>query len=134
MNYYLAKTEPGEYSIDDLAKSGVDIWDGVKNPTAVKTLKEMKKGDRVLIYHSVVNPGVVGLAEVVKEAYPDPDEKKSVIPTFKFLSKFATPISLFEIKQSHEFDDWSLVKIGRLSTMPVPDSFLNYLKKKGIEI
>src|SRR5438067_821563 len=131
MNYYLAKTEPGEYSIDDLAKADEDIWDGVRNPTAVKTLKEMKKGDRVLIYHSVVTPGVVG---VVKEAYPDPNEKRSVIPTFKFLSKFDNPISLTEIKQSHKFDDWSLVRIGRLSTMPVPDSFLKYLKDKGIEL
>jgi predicted RNA-binding protein with PUA-like domain len=105
MKYFLAKTEPNEYSIDDLEKAGEDIWDGVRNFQAISFLKQMKIGDRVLIYHSVVNPGVVGLAEVSKEAVPDPKEAKSVIPTFKFIKKLERPVSLTEIKESKKFDD-----------------------------
>jgi predicted RNA-binding protein with PUA-like domain len=134
MKYYLAKTEPGEYSIDDLAKAGEDSWDGVTNPVAVKALRAMEVGDRVLMYHSGKNPGVVGLAEVSKVAEPDPKNAKSWIPKFKFLKKFEVVVSLEEIKGSHKFDDWALVRIGRLSTMEVPDSFIKYLKSKGIEL
>ena len=131
MRYFLAKTEPNEYSIDDLEKAGEDIWDGVRNFQAIAFLKEMKVGDRILIYHSVVNPGVVGLAEVSKEAIPDPDEPKSVVPTFKFVKKLERPVLLTEIKESKKFDDWYLVRQGRLSTMPVPEEFINFLREKG---
>ena len=134
MNYFLAKTEPNEYSIDDLAQAGEDSWDGVRNPVAVRALKAMKKGDKVLMYHSGANPAVVGLAEVSLEAQADPADAKSVIPKFKFIRKFETPVSLAEIKESHKFDDWALVRQGRLSTMEVPESFINYLKEKNIKL
>jgi predicted RNA-binding protein with PUA-like domain len=134
MNYFLAKTEPNEYSIDDLEAAGEDSWDGVRNPVAVRALKAMKKGDRVLMYHSGANPGVVGLAEVSMEAQPDPNDPKSVIPKFKFVRKYETSISLAEIKQSHKFDEWALVRQGRLSTMEVPESFIAYLKTKGLDV
>lgn len=134
MTYFLAKSEPNEYSIDDLAKAGEDPWDGVTNPVAVKHLKSMQVGDRVLFYHSGKNPGVVGLAEVSKVAEVDPKNPKSWIPTFKFIRKFETEVSLEEIKTSHKFDDWALVRIGRLSTMPVPDEFVTYLEKKGFTL
>jgi predicted RNA-binding protein with PUA-like domain len=134
MTYFLAKSEPNEYSIDDLAKAGEDPWDGVTNPVAVKHLKSMQVGDRVLFYHSGKNPGVVGLAEVSKVAEVDPKNPKSWIPKFKFIRKFETEVSLEEIKTSHKFDDWALVRIGRLSTMPVPDEFITYLEKKGFKL
>lgn len=134
MKYFLAKTEPGEYSIDDLAQAGEDIWDGVTNPVAVKALRSMEVGDRVLMYHSGKNPGVVGLAEVSKVAEPDPKNAKSWIPKFKFIRKFNSEVSLEEIKSSHKFDDWALVRQGRLSTMSVPDSFIAYLKSKDLEL
>lgn len=132
--YYLAKTEPNEYSIDDLEKAGEDMWDGVRNPVAVRALKAMKKGDKVLMYHSGANPGVVGLAEVSAEAVPDPKDPKSVIPKFKFIRKFAVIVSLSEIKESHKFDDWALVRQGRLSTMEVPEIFITYLQDKGLDL
>jgi predicted RNA-binding protein with PUA-like domain len=132
MNYFLAKTEPNEYSIDDLSKKGEDRWDGVTNPVAVKNLKSMRVGDQVLIYHSGKAPSVVGLAEVVKEAVLDPKNPKSWVPVFKFVRKFTSTVSLEEIKSSHKFDDWALVRQGRLSTMPVPDSFIQLLKNKAI--
>ena len=132
MKYFLAKTEPNEYSIDDLEKAGEDPWDGVTNPVAVKHLKSMEVGDQVLMYHSGKNPGVVGLAEVSRVAEPDPKNARSWIPKFKFVKKFPFEVSLEEIKASHKFDDWALVRQGRLSTMPVPDEFISYLEKKGI--
>jgi predicted RNA-binding protein with PUA-like domain len=133
MQYFLAKTEPTEYSIDDLQKEQESIWDGVRNPTACMHIKSMKVGDQVFIYHSNgKSPAVVGLAEVTKVAYQDPTNKRSWIPTFKFLKKFDTPITLSEIKDSHKFDNWSLVRIGRLSTMPTPIEFVNWLKTKKI--
>lgn len=134
MNYFLAKSEPNEYSIDDLEKAGEDPWDGVTNPVAVKHLKSMQLGDRVLFYHSGKNPGVVGLAEVSKVAEVDPKNARSWIPEFKFVKKFPFVVSLVEIKNLHKFDDWALVRQGRLSTMLVPDEFITYLEKKGLSL
>ena len=134
MQFFLAKTEPGEYSIDDLAKKGQDQWDGVTNPVAVKNIKLMKVKDRVIIYHSGKNPSLVGLVEVVKVAEVDPKNPKSWVPVFKFLKRFNRLVSLEEIKSSHLFDDWALVKQGRLSTMVVPASFINWLKSNNVEI
>ena len=131
--YFLAKTEPGEYSIDDLAKKEQDRWDGVTNPVAVKNIKSMELGDKIIIYHSGKNPSIVGLAKVV-EAKVDPKNPKSWVPVFKFVKKFDTTVSLEEIKSSHLFDNFSLVKQGRLSTMPVPENFISWLIKKGINL
>ena len=132
MNYFLAKSEPNEYSIDDLAKAGEDYWDGVNNPLANRFIREMKVGDKVLFYHSGKEPGIVGVAEVSKEAKPDTKNPKSFVPWFKFIKKLESPVSLKEIKDSHLFDDWYLVKQGRLSTMSVPEEFIKWLAKKGI--
>jgi predicted RNA-binding protein with PUA-like domain len=134
MQYFLAKTEPHEYSIDDLAKAGEDMWDGVNNPLANRFLREMKKGDFVLIYHSGAEPGVVGIAKVSKEAEPDPRNPKSWVPYFTFVKKLETPVSLKEIKDSHLFDEWYLVRQGRLSTMSVPNEFIEWLKKKVLKV
>jgi predicted RNA-binding protein with PUA-like domain len=134
MNYFLAKSEPNEYSIDDLEKAGQDMWDGVNNPLANRFLREMKVGDKVLFYHSGKEPGIVGIAEASKEAEPDKNNPKSFVQWFKFVKKLETPVSLKEIKESHLFDDWYLVKQGRLSTMSVPEEFISWLKKKGISL
>jgi predicted RNA-binding protein with PUA-like domain len=135
MQYFLAKTEPSVYSIDELEKLGEDYWDGVNNPQANNFIKQMRGGDIVLIYHSGTGePAIVGTAKVIRQAEADKKNPKSFVPWFKFVRKFDTPVSLKEIKESHLFDDWYLVKQGRLSTMSVPENFINWLKTKGIKI
>jgi predicted RNA-binding protein with PUA-like domain len=131
MAYFLAKTEPGTYSIDDLKRDGQTEWDGVRNPAAVNAIKTMKPGDKVLIYHSGKEASVVGLAEVVSPARPDPNDARSWVADFKYLQHATRPVSLREVKESHEFDDWALVRMGRLSTMAAPEKFWKWLQKQG---
>lgn len=132
MNYYLAKTEPSTYSIDDFEKEKITTWSGVRNPQAVKALKEMKKGDKVLIYHSGAG-SIVGLASVLGNGRPDLKDEKSWLVDFKFEKKFNEPfVTLQEIKQSNLFNDFALVRQGRLSTMSVSEKFVAWLKEKGI--
>ena len=88
MKYYLAKTDPETYSIEELEKDKEVTWSGVSNPTAVRFLKQMEKGDRVLIYHSQGQTTIVGLAEVVGNSRPDPDNKHSWLVDFKYLKTF----------------------------------------------
>jgi predicted RNA-binding protein with PUA-like domain len=130
MNYYLAKTEPSVYSIDQLEKDGKTVWDGVTNPQAVRAILEMKPGDRVLIYHSGGQSAIVGIATVVKEGRPDPKNSKSAVADLEFFAKIETPVTLADVKKSGLFDDWALVRQGRLSTMPVPGEFVRWLKKR----
>lgn len=130
MRYFLAKTEPGTYSVDQLEKDKKTVWDGVTNPQAVRAIREMRPGDRVLIYHSGGQAAIVGLAKVVAEPRPDPKNPKSAVVEFEFVRKIAEPVTLAAIKQSHEFDDWALVRQGRLSTMAVPDEFIDWLRKQ----
>jgi predicted RNA-binding protein with PUA-like domain len=134
MKYFLAKTEPGEYSIDDLEKDGVATWDGVANFLAVRYLKSMEPGDKVLIYHSGKNKNITGLAEVVGNSKPDPKNDRSWLVDFKFIRKFDILVTLKDIKESHLFDDTKLVRLGRLSTMEVPIGLIEWLKKKGLKI
>jgi predicted RNA-binding protein with PUA-like domain len=128
MAYFLAKTDPETYSIDDLARDGTTEWDGVRNPTAVNFIKSMKKGDRVIIYHSQKEAAVVGLAEVVSAPRPDKKDAKSWVADFKFVRRAKKTVTLREIKESHKFDDWLLVRQGRLSTMSAPDAFYAWLQ------
>lgn len=131
MAYFLAKTDPETYSIDDLERDGTTEWDGVRNPTAVNAIKTMKPGDRVIIYHSQGQAAIVGLAEVVSDPRPDANDAKSWVADFKFIKRAKTPVTLREIKESHEFDDWLLVRQGRLSTMLAPAEFWKWLKPKA---
>ncbi|HEX5480888.1 MAG TPA: EVE domain-containing protein [Dehalococcoidia bacterium] len=131
MNYFLAKTDPSTYSIDDLERDGTTEWDGVRNPAAVNAIKSMKPGDRVFIYHSQGETAVVGLAEVVSEPRPDANDAKSWVADFKFVRRAKKPVTLKDVKESHEFDDWALVRMGRLSTMQAPAAFNQWLKKQG---
>lgn len=135
MNYFLAKTDPETYSIDDLEKDKQTTWDGVRAPQAVIFLKQMEKGDRVIIYHSQGQASIVGLAEVIGNSRPDPKDEKSWLVDFKFIKKFKEPyITLQQIKATEKFKDFRLVRQGRLSTMDVPDPFISYLKKEGLTL
>jgi predicted RNA-binding protein with PUA-like domain len=130
MTYFLAKTDPETYSIDDLEKQKTTAWDGVTNPQAVRAIREMRPGDKVFIYHSGGESGVVGLARVVSESRPDPKNAKSAVADFEFLTRLDPPVTLSEIKQSKQFEDWALVRQGRLSTMAAPEKFVEWMRKK----
>jgi predicted RNA-binding protein with PUA-like domain len=130
MKYFLAKTDPETYSVDQLEKDKKTAWDGVTNPQAVRAIRDMRPGDQVFIYHSGGLSAVVGLARVVSEPRPDPKNPKSAVADFEFIGRIDPPVSLAEIKQSNLFNDWALVRQGRLSTMPAPDSFVSWMKKK----
>jgi len=132
MAYFLAKTDPETYSIDDLKRDGTTEWDGVRNATAVNFIKTMKPGDTVIIYHSQGQAAVVGLAKVVSAPRPDPKEAKSWVADFKYVKHAKKQVTLKEIKESHKFDDWLLVRQGRLSTMSAPDAFWTWLEKQGV--
>ena len=130
MRYFLAKSEPGVYSIDDLERDGRTSWDGVTNPQAVRTIRSMQAGDRVFIYHSGGVSAVVGLAEVVGAPRDDPKNPKSAVTDFAFRARLEPPTPLSEIKKSALFDDWALVRQGRLSTMEAPEKFVHWMRKR----
>jgi predicted RNA-binding protein with PUA-like domain len=129
MKYFLAKTEPSVYSIDDLKREGSTTWDGVTNPQAVKAIRAMKPGDRVYIYHSGGVSAIVGIAKVKSEPRDDPKNPKSAVVELGFEKIADPPVSLAEIKQSGKFNDWALVRQGRLSTMEVPPEFVKWMEK-----
>lgn len=130
MNYFLAKSEPGVYSIDQLKQDGETVWDGVKNPQAVQAIRSMRKGDRVFIYHSGGVSAIVGLAEVVGPPRDDPKEPKSAVVDLRYRSYIDPPVTLAAIKGSGLFADWSLVRQSRLSTMAVPEKFVQWMKEQ----
>ncbi len=124
MSFWLVKSEPGEYSYDDLEREGRTMWDGVRNYAARNNLRAMKNGDLVLFYHSVKGLEVVGICKVVKEYYPDPTAEKgdwSVVDVVP-VKRLKRPVSLKEIKQRPELQNIGLVRIGRLSVMPLEES------------
>jgi predicted RNA-binding protein with PUA-like domain len=127
-NYYLAKTEPLVYSIDGLRQDKKTVWDGIKNPQALKAVRMMRPSDRIFIYHSGGQSAVVGLAEVASESRPDPKDGKSAVVDIRYLAHLEPPTTLAEIKATHLFDDWALVRQGRLSTMSVPAEFVQWMK------
>lgn len=116
---WLLKTEPSTYSYDDLAKEGRAVWDGVKNPFALRNMREMKEGDGVVIYHTGDEKSAVGLAEVVREAYADPKKKdpKLLVVDLKAKGPIASPVNLATIKSMAIFKDSPLVTQGRLSVV-----------------
>jgi predicted RNA-binding protein with PUA-like domain len=130
MRYFLAKTDPETYSIEDLEREERTVWDGVTNAQAVRAIREMRPGDRVFVYHSGGVSGVVGLATVRSEGRDDPKNPKSAVVDLEFAGRLEPPTSLAEIKQSKLFDDWALVRQGRLSTMAAPEHFVQWMKKR----
>ncbi|MCE2993555.1 MAG: EVE domain-containing protein [Alphaproteobacteria bacterium] len=124
MNYWLVKTEPGNYSIQNLEKDGTCVWDGVRNYQARNFLMQMKVGDTALIYHSVHGKEIVGQSLITSEYYPDPtdESKKFMCVDMKFISKFTKPYSLDMVKTNPKLSELRLLKQSRLSVMPVSQS------------
>jgi predicted RNA-binding protein with PUA-like domain len=131
IRYYLAKTEPSVYSIQDLQRDKKTVWDGVTNPQAVRAIKDMQPGDRVFVYHSGGVSAIVGLALVLSAGRPDPKNPKSAVVDLQFLAALDSPVTLADVKQSRLFDDFALVRQGRLSTMPVPEKFVSWIRQKN---
>ena len=130
MKHFLAKTDPETYSIDDLEREEKTSWDGVTNAQAVRAIREMRPGDRVFVYHSGGVSGVVGLAIVRSEPRDDPRNPKSAVVDLEFAGRLDPPTTLAEIKQSKQFDDWALVRQGRLSTRSAPEKFVEWMKRR----
>jgi len=128
--WFLAKTDPETYSIEQFEREERTLWDGVSNPQAVRAIREMRPGDHVFIYHSGGESAIVGVAEVVGEGRPDPKNPKLAVADFQFLLRVEPPVTLREIKESGKFQDWALVRQGRLSTMAVPALFLKWMQTK----
>ena len=128
--YFLAKTDPETYSIEQFAREKRTVWDGVRNAQALRAIQAMKPGDLVFVYHSMTNAAVVGLAKVASLPRPDPKDAKLTVIEFEFLNQFAEPVPLKAIKESGLFDDWALVRQSRLSTMEAPAAFAVWIRKE----
>jgi predicted RNA-binding protein with PUA-like domain len=136
MNHWLLKSEPSAYSWEQLVKEGRTEWSGVRNFQAAKNLKAMKVGDRAFFYHSGEGPAIVGIAEIVKEAYPDPTDKEGrfVMVDVKPVEPVKTPVSLAAIKAEKTLADFALVRQGRLSVVPVaPEEWRLICKMAGVK-
>lgn len=128
MTTFLLKTEPENYSYDDLVRDKRTHWDGVRNPTALMHMRDVKKGDQVFIYHTGKERRIAGLAQVVSEVYEDPDnpgltgkgDLKGPLFDLSPIKPAAKTLTLAEIKADDRFKDFDLVRLSRLSAMPVP--------------
>ena len=148
--YWLVKSEPGTFSFDDLLASPnkTTSWDGVRNYAARNFMREMNKGDRVLFYHSSADPtAIVGIAEVVREAYPDPTaldpahphydpKSKRESPTWdlvdiRAVEKLARPVTLADVKRTKGLEKMALVRLGRLSVQPVTAKEFEIVQRLG---
>ena len=123
MAYWLVKSEPSAYSWENLVKEKQTVWSGVRNYAARLHLRNMKKGDEVLFYHSNEGTDIVGIAKVAKECYQDPttDDDRWVAVDLKPFKKLKHPVSLDTIKKDKRLANMALVRIGRLSVQPVTD-------------
>jgi predicted RNA-binding protein with PUA-like domain len=121
MAYWLFKEEPDHFSFQDLEEAGKTAWDGVTNNLARKHLREVKRGDRILYYHTGGEKAIVGEMEAVGDAYLDPsgEDAKAVVVEVKAVRRLQHPVPLTAIKADPFFSDWELVRISRLSVMPV---------------
>ena len=130
---WLVKSEPNVWSIDQQEKSGSKgtMWDGVRNYQAANNLKAMKKGDLCFFYHSNIGKEIVGIVDVIKEAYLDKTDKSGrfVAVTVKFVEKLSKPVTLETIKKSKELSHLALIKQSRLSVMPVDSKSWKILNK-----
>ena len=133
ISFWIIKQEPSQYSWQQFEKDGSTYWDGVRNYQARNNLKAMKKGDKLLFYHSVIGKEIVGIAEVTREFYPDPttDDERWVVVDLKPLKAFKVPVSLEIIKTHKELSDIPLIKQSRLSVMPIKRKEFQVLLKLG---
>jgi predicted RNA-binding protein with PUA-like domain len=122
-NRWLFKTEPGAYSFHQLEKDKRTVWDGVKNNLALKHLSQVKKGDLVLIYHTGDEKSAVGIAQALTEAYPDPTKKdpKLLVIDIESISALPRPVTLAEMKANNKLGKFDLLRLPRLSIMPVSE-------------
>lgn len=127
MAYWLIKSEPFKYSWEQFEKDGKTFWDGVRNYAARNNLRDMRKGDKLLFYHSNEGLEIVGIAEVIKEHYKDPttDETAWVVVDVKPVKKLKQPVSLKQIKAEPRLQDMALLRLSRLSVQPVKEEEWN---------
>ena len=134
-SYWLMKSEPDVWSIDQQKKAGAKgtIWDGVRNYQAANNLKKMRKGDLCFFYHSNIGKEIVGIVEIIKEAYLDKTDKSGrfVAVTVKFKNKLPSPITLETIKKSKELSHLALIRQSRLSVMPIDSKSWKILNNMG---
>lgn len=133
MAYWLVKSEPETWSWQDHVKKGVEAWDGVRNHQACKFMKEMKVGDLAFFYHSGKERAIVGIVEVVREAYPDPSDEtgRFVMVDFKAGRSLSRAVTLKEIKENPRLQEMALVKQARLSVMPVAPEAWDIICEQG---
>ena len=135
MQYWLLKSEPDVWSIDQQKKSGSKgaNWDGVRNYQAANNLKKMRKGDLCFFYHSNIGREIVGIVEVIKTAFIDPTdkEKRFVAVKVKYKNKLKAPVSLENIKKNKDLKDIALIKQSRLSVMPIDTKCWKIILKIG---
>ena len=131
MNYWLLKEEPKNYSFDILEREKNTTWDGIKNNLALKYIKQIKKGDELFIYHSGMEKLIIGIAKATSKPYPDPNQNNEKLLVFdiKIKKRLKRAISLKEIKSNSIFKDFELVRLPRLSVMPVSQKYWNYIIK-----
>ena len=122
-NYWLLKTEPSAYSFQQLVKDKQTVWDGVKNNLALKNISAIQKGDQLLIYHTGAEKAAMGMAKALSGAYPDPEKKDSKLLVFDIVPAKALrrPVSLAEVKADARLARFDLVRLPRLSVMPVTE-------------
>lgn len=133
MNYWLFKTEPGDYSYADLERDKVSTWEGVRNNQALVYLRQVQKGDEAFIYHTGKEKQIAGVAKVVKNPYPDPDEDdaKLVIVDIRPIKPLAVPVTLAKVKADASMAQFQLVRLPRLAVMPVPPAVWKKLLRWG---
>ena len=131
MARWLLKTEPDCYAWDQLVKDKKTAWNGVTNALALKHIRTMKKGDEALIYHTGDERAAIGVAEIVSNPYADPNEndEKLVVVDLKPKKKLSQPVTLSDIKADPAFAGWDLLRIGRLSVVPVPDAMWSRIEE-----
>ena len=132
---WLLKTEPSVYSYDDLEREQRTVWDGVSNNLALKHIRQVQKGDLALIYHTGEEKAIVGIAEVASAAYADPKQNDPKLAVFELKPKrrLARAVSLAEVKANEKLKDFELVRMARLSVMPVTDAVWKVLMKMAGE-
>jgi predicted RNA-binding protein with PUA-like domain len=120
--FWLLKADPGDYGYGHLEKEGRAVWDGVSNPLALKHMRAARRRDQVFIYHTGREKAVVGLAEIVSDPFPDPQagDERRVVLALRPRRRLAQPVSLKTIRADSHFADFPLVRMPRLSVMPVP--------------
>jgi len=134
INYWLAKQEPSGprgYNLSILQKEKTTVWDGVHNNLALKHMRNMKKGDQIIYYHTGDERQAIGIMSVITNPHPNPEEDNDrfVVVNVKFKEKFRKPVSLEQMKKEKSFKNWELLRIARLSVMPVPKSIWDKIIK-----